>query len=109
MVPIWSQFHQVLLCSENSGMPDYAYAMVIVESILFSAFGVLQLTSVIYKLNYIRKWRDSSYNVIDVPLQTLFIFDCAHAVLSLAAKTMLVWILLAPALSVDHSMLTDRL
>lgn len=108
MTPIWAQFHEVMRCSENSGVPDYAYAMVVVESLLFFSFGALQVAGLVEKMSYVWRIRGLGDAQFGLPVDMLFKYDCAHAVLSLVAKTMLVWILLGPALSVDYSLLTPR-
>jgi hypothetical protein len=97
MVPIWAQFHQVLECSENGGTPGYVYALVIVESFLFFLFGFLQAIGMYEKLM-----------CPDNFVELLFRYDCAHAMLSLLAKTILVWLLVVPGLSVDTGVLVDR-
>jgi len=98
MVPIWSQFHMVLKCSENGGTPLYIYILIIIESFLFFVFGFLQVASLVEKMYY----TDS------LPEELLFRYDCFHAMLSVVAKTLLVWLLVAPALSVDLDVLVDR-
>ena len=101
MIPIWAQFHQVLTCSENGGTPDYVYALIIVESIMFFLFGFLQVATTIEKLSYSK---EKSKNFTEM----LFKYDCMHAMLSLVAKTTLAWLLLGPALSVNIDNLTNR-
>ena len=103
MVPIWAQFNQVLLCSENRGTPAYAYAAIVIESLLFFLFGFLQLNAVWEKLWYVATNTSSNKNI---PASILFKHDCFHAILSVTAKTMLAWLLLGPALSVTTDNLT---
>ena len=127
MCPIWMQFGQALKCSENRGTPDYAYAAIVVESILFFAFGILQAASMFEKFQYVIKQRtnrvislyqffiyddksenktsDGTQNAMPIEPDVLFKYDCLHAILSLTAKTMLTWLLLGPALSVDPNTL----
>ena len=124
LCPIWIQFSQVLKCSENSGTPAYAYAAIVVESFLFFLFGFLQMISLIEKFQFVLKhklgiedtlsgyvWNQmygpivrppyvNEDKTIHIEADTLFKYDCMHAILSLVAKTMLAWILLGPALSV---------
>jgi hypothetical protein len=88
----------VLKCSENGGTPTYIYILIIMESFLFFVFGFLQIASLVEKLSY----TDS------LPEELLFRYDCFHAMLSVVAKTILVWLLVAPALSVDLGVLVDR-
>ena len=40
--------------------------------------------------------------------ESLFAFDCVHALLSVVAKTILVWLLVALALTVNIDILVDR-
>ncbi len=103
MVPIWTQFNRVIACSENNGTPTYAYAAIVIESILFIGFGVVQYASLVGKYTYV--WGDKEAGD-SIPPTILFRYDCMHAVFSVAAKTFLVWLLLGPALSVNKSMLT---
>ena len=111
MVPIWAQFHHVLACSENGGTPAYVYAIIIVESILFFFFGFLQIAATYEKFAFVFNFRNDSICVsgdVDIPTELLFKYDCIHALLSLVAKTILAWLLLGPALSVDLTILKDR-
>jgi hypothetical protein len=131
LCPIWIQFNQVLKCSENGGTPAYAYAAIVVESFLFFLFGFLQMNSLIEKFQFVLKHKlgneDTLYGyvfnhmygtparngppsvnedkTVHIEADTLFKYDCMHATLSLVAKTMLAWILLGPALSVDPDVL----
>jgi hypothetical protein len=105
MIPIWAQFHQVLRCSENGGTPTYAYAAVVLESLLFFVFGFIQIASLFEKLTLV--WKSDDETKTDTKLTIiLFRYDCMHATTSVLAKTMLVYLLLAPALSVDPDKLT---
>jgi hypothetical protein len=109
MVPIWAQFHQVLTCSENGGTPDYVYALIVIESALFFIFGFVQTVSILEKLQFVSRLRNICNCLpIQIPVHLLFKYDCVHATLSLIAKTILAWLLLGPALSVDISVLRDR-
>lgn len=99
MIPIWAQFHQVLSCSENGGTPNYVYALMVIVSFLFFVFGFVQVASIMERMKL---------NTTMVPVQILFKYDCIHAVLSLLAKTLLAWLLLGPMLSVNLSLLKDR-
>jgi len=95
IVPIWSQFTHVVDCSEHHGTPDYAYAAIVVESLLFSLFGVLQFVGLYEKMSHFSRYPNDPF-----PTASLFRYDCVHALLSVVAKTMLAWLLLGPALSV---------
>lgn len=109
MIPIWAQFHQVLACSENGGTPDYVYAVIVVESLLFFLFGLLQILAMREKLAFVWRFRREGFGwALPLPVQMLFKYDCMHAVLSLVAKTLLAWLLLGPALSVDLGVLAPR-
>ena len=94
IVPIWLQFTHVVTCSEHHGTPDYAYAVIVLESFLFILFGLLQLVGLVERLNSSKS--------------DLFRYDCVHATLSLVAKTMLAWLLIAPALSVHMDRMDVR-
>jgi hypothetical protein len=122
MVPIWAQFYVVLACSENGGTPTYIYALIIVESFGFFVFGFLQVKGLYDKIvhqtdehlalsdktldDVTRKTRIKHWQEEWVEL--LFKYDCAHALLSVVAKTILVWLLVAPMLTVDVDALVDR-
>lgn len=112
MIPVWAQFHQVLACSENGGTPQYVYAVIVTESILFSLFGFLQIASLYEKLEYTwtskNAYTHPGRGLPLIPVEILFKYDCLHAILSLVAKTILAWLLLGPALSVDLTALVDR-
>ena len=101
MVPIWMQFHWVLECSENSGTPTYAYAAIVIESICFFLFGILQAASLMEKFYYIYSPGSTKH----IPVNILFKYDCMHALLSVFAKTLLAWLLLGPALDVKTELL----
>jgi hypothetical protein len=116
MCPIWRQFHQVLQCSENKGTPATAYAAVILESLLFFLFGFLQIASLVDKFQYVYKTMGKEdenptgnqdiHTIVKIDAEDLFKYDCIHALLSLTAKTLLAWLLLGPALSVNPDQLT---
>lgn len=95
IVPIWLQFTYVVQCSEHHGTPDYAYAAIVVESILFGFFGILQAAGVSEKISH-----HLGNLATPFPPSTLFRYDSMHALLSVVAKTMLAWLLIGPALSV---------
>ena len=95
MVPIWLQFKHVVTCSEHHGTPDYAYAAIVVESLLFGFFGILQAAGVFEKISH-----HLGNLATPFPPSTLFRYDSMHALLSVVAKTMLAWLLIGPALSV---------
>jgi len=95
IVPIWLQFTHVVQCSEHHGTPDYAYAAIVVESILFGLFGALQLGGLYEKISHHLRYAATPF-----PPSTLFRYDSMHALLSVVAKTMLAWLLIGPALSV---------
>ena len=94
MVPIWLQFHQVVTCSEHNGIPDYGIAAIVVESFLFFLFGILQSVAIWEKRCALK----GAAKII--PAYILFKYDSMHAILSLVAKTLLAYLLIAPALSV---------
>jgi len=112
MIPVWAQFHQVLACSENGGTPQYVYAVIVLESVLFFFFGILQIAALREKLAHVWKVRDNASSFVNllspIPVSVLFKYDCVHALLSLVAKTILTWLLLGPALTVDLGTLVDR-
>jgi hypothetical protein len=135
MCPIWIQVTQVRKCSENSGTPAYAYTAIVLESFLFFLFGFLQMASLIEKFQFVLTERIGSGTTImgffysqyagffggqlytkeqedsrktgtvEMKGETLFKYDCMHAILSVFAKTLLAWLLLGAALSVDTSLL----
>jgi hypothetical protein len=101
MIPIWIQFHIAVTCSDG-GSPAYAVAAIVIESLCFVSFGVLQLVSLIQKL----KCHDGvNAAAAAIGAEHLFAFDCAHAVLSLVAKTFLAWLLMGPAASVKRDLI----
>ena len=99
MIPILTQFFIAVHCSDG-GSPAYAIAAIVVESVCFVSFGVLQVMSLIQKLKYI----DTRGNA-EPDAELLFGFDCVHATLSLVAKTLLAWLLMGPAASVKKDVL----
>jgi hypothetical protein len=104
MGPVWAQYDQLIRCSENSGTPAYADAAVVVESLLFCLFGILQFFSLRGKLAYVKKEKMDNKDV-EIPACMLFWYDTMHVALSLTAKVMLAWLLLGPAVSVDTNKL----
>jgi hypothetical protein len=53
MAPIWAEFDTVIKCSKFEGIPDYGQAAIILESLLFLAFGLLQAAGLLEKGHYI--------------------------------------------------------
>jgi hypothetical protein len=101
MIPIWKQFDQVLKCSERKGTPSYAYAAIVIESICFFLFGLIQSAGLLEKHWYFR----DNPGAKKLPTSILFKYDSLHALLSLTAKIFLAWLLLGPALSVKEEFL----
>ena len=94
MVPIWLQFIQVVTCSESNGVPDYGIAAISVETALFLLFGILQSVGLWEKRCVLK----GATKII--PVHILFKYDSMHAILSIVAKTLLAYLLIAPALGV---------
>jgi hypothetical protein len=92
IVPIWIQLHNAIHCSDG-GSPGFLIAAVVMESFCFFLFGFLQVASLRAKILSARP------NFLP-DSELLFKYDCFHALLSLLAKTLLAWLLLAPAASV---------
>ena len=69
MIPIWVQFHTAVTCSDG-GSPAYAVAAIVIESLCFVSFGVLQVVSLIKK---------RSFTGAEPDAELLFKFDCAPA------------------------------
>jgi hypothetical protein len=80
MIPIWIQFHILAVTCSDGGSP----------------------VSLIQKL----KFHDGvNAAAAAIGAEHLFAFDCAHAVLSLVAKTFLAWLLMGPAASVKRDLI----
>jgi hypothetical protein len=94
MVPIWLQFIQVVVCSQSNGTPDYGIAAIAVETGLFLLFGLLQSVGLWEKRRALKGTEKL------IPAYILFKYDSRHAMLSLFAKTLLAYLLIAPALGV---------
>ena len=94
MVPIWLQFNQVVTCSEHNGIPDYGIAAIVVESFLFFLFGIIQSAGIWEKRSVLKGTMKL------IPTYILFKYDSMHALLSLLAKILLAYLLIAPALGV---------
>ena len=92
MVPIWTQVHLAIRCSDG-GTPGFLIAAVVLESNCFFVFGFLQVAALWAKMCWV-----VAHALPDTEL--LFRYDCFHALLSLVAKTLLAWLLMGPALSV---------
>ena len=97
LVPIWMQLYTGVACTDG-GTPGFVIAAVALESVCFFLFGVLQVMALRQKIAEVQ-----SQQIPDSEL--LFKYDCLHALLSLTAKTMLAWLLMGPAASVDLSRL----
>jgi hypothetical protein len=182
MAPLWAEFDTVINCSKFEGIPDYGQAAIILESILFSAFGLLQAAGLLEKGHFIHNqtnprikfhwfllrillypatmmytiflnsilfsgcmvqntpsylrgippyiqniWRNmgsvcnqgtshsqptentetsvtyavQQTNIICIPPAMLFKYDCWHALLSMTAKILLAFLLIAPAMEIE--------
>jgi hypothetical protein len=99
MIPIWLQFHNAITCSDG-GSPAYATAAILIESVCFFAFGLLQVVGLILKLRFF-----DTHKGVEPEAELLFKFDCGHAALSLVAKTFLAWLLMGAAASVKKDVL----
>ena len=99
MIPIWVQLNYAVKCSDG-GSPQYVIAAIVLESICFFLFGLLQVASVRCKLrsSFSSQQRCREGEAVDTEI--LFKYDCLHATLSLVAKTFLAWLLMGPAASV---------
>ena len=112
MTPIWAEFDQVIRCSKFDGIPDYGQAAIIVESFLFLAFGFLQAAGLLEKKWFIHdQTKKAAENInptttvhqaspICIPPDMLFRYDSMHALLSMTAKIMLAFLLIAPAMEI---------
>ena len=93
LVPIWVQLNTGIKCTDG-GSPGFVIAAVAIESVCFFLFGFLQVMGLRQKI------KESAFNR-EPNTELLFKYDCLHALLSLTAKTLLAWLLMGPAASVD--------